>query len=111
MNWVVVDCRPEGVERLSIVDLDSKQVICRIENSVSGRPILGDDEQNADTITKCGNLRELLRKFLAYLERVEGSDFVDPHDLRAEARHDGIEFTDKEWALLQELHDENQEDG
>ena len=45
--------------------------------------------------------RELLKKFIAYLQDVEGSDFITPHGLHADL---GVQFTAEEWAELEALH-------
>ena len=65
MKWTVLDCRPEGIERLSVVDRETETVICRIENSVSGRPIGDDDLANAAMIACVPILH-------AEIERLEG---------------------------------------
>lgn len=49
-SWIVLNCQSQGIERLSIVDRESRQVICRLENTVSGRPLGDDDFENAQLI-------------------------------------------------------------
>ena len=57
MHWIILDCRRKGIERLSIVDRDTERVICRVENTVSGRPIEQDDLDHAELIVSAPDLQ------------------------------------------------------
>lgn len=53
--WGAMDVRPGGVERITIIG-EEGQVICRVENMVSGRSINAEDEANARRIVACVNV-------------------------------------------------------
>ena len=42
----------------------------------------------------------LLKKYIQYIKDVEGSDYIEPHDCRAESN---VNFTKDEWKRLQEI--------
>mgnify|MGYP007069482771 CR=1 FL=1 len=80
MRWIMLDCRPKGLERLSIVDQDTNKVVCRLENSVSGRPIEQDDLDHAALIISAPELQERMKALEADLEAAAGELLVPIHE-------------------------------
>lgn len=62
---VVLDCRTEGVERLSILDPETEQIICRIESLVSGAALTAQDEANAARIARVPHLERVAEEAAA----------------------------------------------
>lgn len=62
-KWIVLDCRPQ-VDLISVstqVPFYSGEIICRIQNVVSGEPLNGSDLDNAKAISKIPDLLKIIR--------------------------------------------------
>jgi len=66
-SWIILDCRIKGLERLSITD--EKGIICRIENTESGRPIDEEDLANAKLIASAPELKLRIHLLEAALKK------------------------------------------
>jgi len=79
-KWTVVDCRPEG-NKLFLTDGFS--VVCRIQNSVSSKPLENEDEANAELIAF---LRNHAKKIINLVEAAEDLEaVVNPESDREKA--------------------------
>lgn len=62
-KWIVLDCRPAAnlISVSTQVPFYRGEIICRIENSVSGKPLNKDDLKNAEAISKLPDLIKIIK--------------------------------------------------
>lgn len=63
-KWIVLDCRPtlDLISVSTVVPFYSGETICRLENTVSGKPLNEHDLRNAVAISKLPDLLKILKR-------------------------------------------------
>lgn len=72
--WLVLDCREIGEDALTVA-ANPGVAVCRIENSVSKRPLTDEDAANARRIVACVNACAGISQ--QYLEELNGETLAD----------------------------------